>query len=192
MKFIKSNVGFIIGLTLLITIALIPEAKSLILKGLIKTDLYEPDFIRAEDNKQAAVPPAVFLSSTGERVDIADSRGKVIFLNFWAAWCPPCLAEMPDINKLAAQFKYERNVIFLMANVDGDLNASENFLKKKGYYLDAFIPVGKVPKQIFEGSLPTTVIISKSGEVVYKHEGIADYGSLETTEFIKRLIQEKR
>lgn len=188
MKYIKSNIGFIISMVVLAVIALNPEAKSFILKGLIKSGLYEPDFAPAKANSQSAVPSAIFRSASGQEIDIADPKGKVIFVNFWAKWCPPCLAEMPSINKLAEHFKGEDDLLFVMANVDGELQESEDFFKKNRYQFSTYIPAGIVPEKIFKGTLPTTVIISKNGELVYQHEGLADYDSKETKNFIRGLL----
>lgn len=190
MKYIKSNIGFIISMVLLAIIAFNPEAKSILLKGLIKSGLYEPDFVPPEAIGAATVPSALFRSANGEVIDIANSKGKVIFLNFWAEWCPPCIAEMPSIAALAEQFKGEKDFLFLMANVDGELESSEAYFAKKGYPLPAFIPAGTIPKDIFQGTLPTTIIINKKGEIIYQHEGIADYNTQETKDFIKRLLLE--
>ena len=190
MKYFKSNIGFIISMILLAIVAFNPDAKSFILKGLIKTGLYQPDFKRANTESKLIAPSTIFRSASGAQIDIADSKGKVIFLNFWAAWCPPCLAEMPSINNLAEHFKNEEGIIFLMANVDGELKSSEAFFKKNSLHLPAFIPAGIIPKEIFQGSLPTTIIINKDGEIVYQHEGIADYSSTETKDLIKRLLSE--
>ncbi len=190
MKHFKSNIGFIISMILLATVAFSPDAKSFILKGLIKTGLYQPDFKGAGIESKLIAPPAIFRSADGAQIDIAHSRGKVIFLNFWAEWCPPCLAEMPSINNLAAHFRNEEGIIFLMANADGELKSSEAFFKKNNFNLSAFIPAGILPKEIFQGSLPTTIIINKDGEIVYQHEGIADYSSEETKDLIKRLLSE--
>ena len=188
MKYIKSNIGFIISMVLLAIIAFNPEAKSFILKGLIKSGLYEPDFVPEKAKGERTVPTALFRSVNGELIDVANSKGKVIFLNFWAEWCPPCLAEMPSISNLAKHFKGEKDLLFLMANVDGELKTSTDYFTKNNYPLPAFIPAGTIPKNIFQGTLPTTIIINKNGDIVYQHDGIADYNTQETKDFIKRLL----
>lgn len=190
MKFIKSNIGFIIGMMVLAIIALNPEAKSFVLKGLIKSGLYEPDFVPAINTGQAAVPSAVFRSATGEQIDISDAKGKVIFVNFWAKWCPPCLAEMPSINKLSEHFKDEKDLLFVMVNVDGELQASDEYFQKNSYRFPAYAPTGILPDQIFKATLPTTVIINKDGEIAYLHGGLANYNSEKTRDFIQRLLME--
>ena len=190
MKYITSNIGFIISMVLLAVIALNPEAKSFILKGLIKSGLYEPDFVPAKAEGDRTAPSALFKSVNGELIDVANSKGKVIFLNFWAEWCPPCLAEMPSISNLAIHFKGEKDLLFLMANVDGELKASQDYFKKNNYPLPAFIPAETIPQNIFQGTLPTTIIINKNGDMVYQHNGIADYNTEETKGFIKQLLEE--
>lgn len=190
MNYLKSNIGFIIGMVLLAIIAFNPGAKSLILKGLIKSGLYEPDFVPAKAKGEGTAPSALFRSVNGELIDVAKSSGKVIFLNFWAEWCPPCIAEMPSISNLAKHFKDEKNLLFLMANVDGELKSSQDYFEKNKYQLPAFIPAGPIPKNIFQGTLPTTIIINKNGDIVYQRDGIADYNTQKTKDFIKRLLEE--
>ncbi len=56
------------------------------------------------------------VNSKGEKVNMEQFRGKVIFLNFWATWCPPCIAEMPGINNLYQEVKND-NVEFIMLSV---------------------------------------------------------------------------
>lgn len=193
MKFLKSNFIFILAIAFMATIAFVPKVKSLVLRQLIRTGFYEPDVshiklkaVKLEDKKPAQVaPPALFRSSSGETIDIGNSKGKVIFLNFWATWCPPCIAEMPTVNSLRAELK-GKPVQFILADIDNNLDRSEAFMKKNKLDLPVFEPASIIPEYIFRGNVPTTVIINKQGEVVFHHEGMADYN----TEGMRQLLAE--
>lgn len=195
-KYIKSNLGFIITLVFMAIVIFNPDAKALLMRGLVKTGLFAPDISNLETKpagEQKAEEPQVesvsFTSSDGKIIDLANLKGKVVFLNFWATWCPPCIAEMQSINSLYNKLKNNPNMIFVLADVDNNINRSEGFMKKNKYNLPVYAPSGYIPEQLFKGNLPTTVIINKKGEIVYNHEGMADYNSGEMERFLNNLLK---
>lgn len=182
-KYISNGI-FIAVLALLI---FVPSAKALLLQGLMRIGLFNPD-VKAE---QMATNPSLdlrFKDQKGNIVTLNELKGKVVFLNFWATWCPPCLAEMPSINKLYEQYKTNNNVIFIMLDADSDLAKSGTFMKTYNYTMPVYQMASNVPEQLFAGSLPTTVVFDKQGRLSFKHEGIADYSSKKFVDFIERLI----
>ncbi len=72
-------------------------------------------------NRPAHAPDVSFLGENGQTVTLSSLRGKVVFINFWATWCPPCKVEMPGINRLKKSFKGNDQIVFLMVDVDGNL-----------------------------------------------------------------------
>ncbi|HEY1006351.1 MAG TPA: TlpA disulfide reductase family protein [Sphingobacteriaceae bacterium] len=196
-KFSKSDIGFGVLLLFFLVVAFNPKVKGLVLRQLIRTGFYEPKIDHLKPKEVALTghpapqpaPSAAFRSSAGELVDIADSRGKVVFLNFWATWCPPCLAEMPSVNSLRSKFKNDPSVVFILADIDNNLKRSERFMKEHQYDLPVYEPAGSVPQSIFQGTVPTTVIINKQGEIVFFHEGMADYDSPEMEKFLTGLTR---
>src|SRR5690606_16804378 len=117
-------------------------------------------------------------------------KGKVIFLNFWATWCPPCIAEMPSVNALYNRFKDNKSVAFVLVDADGKMKSAQAFMEKHKHDLPVYIPAGQIPGQLFRGSLPTTLIINKKGEIVFGHEGMADYNSDQVVKFMNDLLNE--
>ncbi len=73
-----------------------------------------PHIAKAETN---AAPPFTVTDMNGQTVSLASLKGKPVFLNFWATWCPPCVGEMPDIQRMYA--KYGDKVHFVIVNIDG-------------------------------------------------------------------------
>ena len=194
-KSLKSNIGFIITLIFFAVIVISPDAKALLMRGMMKTGLFAPDVsnlqpkpagITTEPTRPTA-PPVTFISLGGETLDLASLKGKVVFINFWATWCPPCVAEMPSVNSLFSKMKNNDNVVFIMVDVDNKLKKSEAFMKRNKYDLPVYGPAAYLPEELFTGSLPTTVIINKKGEIVFKHEGMADYDSGEIQKFLNDL-----
>lgn len=134
-----------------------------------------------------AAPSVVFKDGSGTTIDVSKQKGKVLFINFWATWCPPCIQEMPSINKLKEQFN-QKDILFLMVDVDDNYKNSSKFMANNKYDLPVYTAVSAIPKEFLSGSIPTTVIIDKQGKVVGHHEGGADYMHPEIIKFLKDLI----
>lgn len=179
-----TNVVFFAALLLLL---LSTDAKSWVLKQLVSVGLYNA---RIEPTGDAAVAkPFRFTDDRGNNISTADLRGKVIFVNFWASWCPPCRAEMPALNNLYQQMKNEDNLVFLFLNEDENLSKAKEYLKKEKFDLPLFTAQSGIPPEIYSGTLPTTVIIDKEGRIVMKEEGMADYDNTAFVGQLKALLK---
>ena len=105
------------------------------------------------------------------RVALDDHRGKVIFLDFWASWCPPCLESLPQIERLRNSFP-EGEFQVVAVNVDGDPDKARKFLKRHPVsYPSASDPKGLLPKRYALQTMPTSFLIDRSGIVRYVHTG---------------------
>jgi thiol-disulfide isomerase/thioredoxin len=118
-----------------------------------------------------------FTTSGGETVRLADYRGDVIFVNVWASWCPPCVAEMPTIEKLHNNLQEHQNIRFLMLTVDEEPERAVRFMEGRGFSMPYHFPLSQLPHALRGSVLPTTWVISREGQVVYRREGIADYSN---------------
>jgi thiol-disulfide isomerase/thioredoxin len=174
------NLAFIGALVLLLFNS---DAKAWVLRQMMAVGLFN-----AELNKEAvaASKPMTFryLNADGSESSTADLEGKVVFINFWATWCPPCVAEMPSLNALYEKLKDDPGIVFLFINEDDDYSKAAAYLKAKGFSLPLVRRQGQVPKEIFSGTLPTTVVLNKKGQIVLTEEGLANYN---TTEFVNQL-----
>ena len=111
----------------------------------------------------------------GNAHNLSDWKGKPIFLNFWATWCPPCIAEMPDINKLYKFVKKE--VHFAIISVDKDREKAKKFAEQKGFDLPIYFIKNRLP-QVYESTkIPTTYVIDSQGQIVISQRGMAKYSS---------------
>ncbi|TXK45305.1 TlpA family protein disulfide reductase [Pontibacter qinzhouensis] len=125
----------------------------------------------------------------GTTINFASLRGKVVFLNIWATWCPPCVAEMPNIQRLYEKVGSDK-IAFVMLSVDkGGPEKVQKFIQKKGYTFPVYLPASQFPQELYSNSIPTTFIISPEGEIVAKQEGMAAYDTPEMREFLKSMVR---
>lgn len=188
-----SNISTVAMLVFIIAMLVNPDIKAYVIQGLMKVGLFQPsipseDITAKQVNLEDATPDAIFTDSNDQRVQLSNLRGKVVFINFWATWCPPCIAEMPSINNLYKKYKSNKNIVFLMVDADGDLKKSLNFMRKRDFDLPVYIPASAIPESLFETSLPTTVVLNKKGQAVFRHEGSADYQNASFIKFIDELL----
>lgn len=173
-----------------------PALKGAVLRGLAETGLFQPSIpgnggepapIQASAGAQETI---LFKSEEGELIDLSQQRGKVVFINFWATWCPPCIAEMPSIQELYTSFKDNDQVVFLMVDVDNKPERSVKFMEKGNYDLPVHTPASAIPPSFLGGAIPTTLVLNKKGEVVFKHEGMGNYAAPEFRSFLSKLAAE--
>jgi len=92
------------------------------------------------------------MDKDGNTRSLEDLKGKVIFMNLWATWCPPCIAEMPSIEKLYKEMGQE--VAFVMLSLDRNFETAKAFDKKKGYNLPIYAPASSLPAMYRQFLLP--------------------------------------
>jgi len=157
------------------------------LQGLVlKTGLRQPE-IPTEANALPTTNYQMTLATLdGQTVPLAEFKDKTVFLNFWATWCPPCIAEMPDIHELY-QHPDSKDVAFVMVSVDKDLDKLQSFLQRKGYTFPVYRLSGSIPTELYSQSVPTTLVIAPSGQLMMKHAGIASYNTKSFRDFLRRV-----
>lgn len=123
----------------------------------------------------------------GQRFNFESNRGKVMVVNLWATWCPPCVAELPSLAALHKDYK-DKIVFAFVAN---DKKAKvTSFLEKKGYQLPVYFEASTSPELLVSESIPATYIISKSGQLVVAEKGVADWNSESTRKLLDKLLLE--
>lgn len=123
----------------------------------------------------------------GNQVLFSSLNEKPVFLNFWATWCPPCVAELPGIIELYEKYKEEVNFV-LVSNESPEKVSS--FAKKHDFEEALFYQNTSLPANFSSQSIPTTFIISKGGLVVVSEKGAARWNSSRIEEVIKKLISD--
>jgi thiol-disulfide isomerase/thioredoxin len=178
------NIAFII---MALSLIFVPSAKAFVIKGLIEIGLYNPTIDDKKIDFKGDLATIRFKDVNGNEVSLADFKGKVIFLNFWATWCPPCLAEMPSINQFYEQFKGDKEVVFIMVDANSNFKKAQAYMDRKKYKLPVYAFASNIPKNIYKGSLPTTLVFDKKGRISFQGEGAANYSSKKFISFIEKL-----
>jgi thiol-disulfide isomerase/thioredoxin len=119
-------------------------------------------------------------------VPIENLKGKTVFINFWATWCPPCIAELPDLEDLYQNLKDDKEIIFLFINIDKDIAKASRFIQRKNLKIPIFRIASALPESLNFQSIPTTFVISKSGELIMKHDGMGQFNTDGFVTFLKR------
>ncbi len=149
----------------------------------LKTGVMSPSLM-AEKDQRAASYQIPLTDLEGKAVDISALKGKVIFLNFWATWCPPCIAEMPEIAGLYEDVASE-DIAFVMVSVDRDFEKLEKFVQKKEYKFPIYRLSGSLPSTYEASSIPTTYLISPSGKIIMEKTGMGSYNNEGFKEVLK-------
>ena len=183
----RKNIINVIFAGLLLTLLFVPSAKAMVLRGLMGIGFFKPDTNMAKEEAGIGLSGVLFKDASGRVVDLGALKGKVVFLNFWATWCPPCLAEMPSINKLYEQFKDDKSIVFIFVDADSDLPKARKFMEKRKYQLPVYAVGSEIPDQLFKGSLPTTVVLDKQGRISYNESGAANYSDNKFIAFMTKL-----
>ena len=182
----------------LIILLLLPSGRVWVQQGLMKIGLFKPKLETSEATNTPAEDEGTLLSDyagvafsddNGHVVSIHDLKGKVVFLNFWATWCPPCKAEMPSIQVLKDKFKDNDQVAFLLVEIEGEKEKARDFMLKGDMDLPIYYPESQIPGEWLGGAIPTTVILDKTGKIAARHEGMADYSRTEVSDFMLELTQ---
>jgi thiol-disulfide isomerase/thioredoxin len=129
-------------------------------------------------------------TSDSEVISLNDFRGDVVFVNVWASWCPPCVAEMPTIETLYENVSGEDNIRFILLSLDEKQQKAVDFMERKDLPMPYYFPTSGLPSAFRSEYLPTTYILSKKGQVIYKKEGIADYSSANFAQWMRELAAE--
>jgi len=137
------------------------------------------------------VAPDFTLQDTkGKTVTLSELRGKVVMVNFWATWCPPCIEEMPSMERLN-KFMAEENFVMLAINTEKDgRTVVPAFLKKTPYdFPILYDDQGTVQQQYGVYKFPESFIVGKDGTVVEKIIGPLDWSSPKTVAYLKSLAK---
>lgn len=164
-----------------------PAAKSYLIRGLMAVGFFKPDPAGYARHHEvfANLPDYRYKDSTGNIISLSGLKQKVVFVNYWATWCPPCLAEMPSINKLYEKLKNNPKIVFIMVDVDNDPARASIFLQKHSYNLPLYTSLNQLPDTLLGGTIPTTLIFGKDGSLKYKHSGAVDYSGDKFKEFLE-------
>ncbi len=111
--------------------------------------------------------PVIYGGDAGNRLRLADLRGSVVLLDFWASWCAPCRKQMPILDRIAQTYADE-NVMVVGINTDAEPRLALDFLRHRPVsYVSVFDEAGDVSAKYGVSKLPTLVLIDRTGKIVY-------------------------
>ena len=175
-------------------------ARGIVLWGLLVAGAALPAGAAGEDPFQAlslirpvrpaSAPDFIVPGLAGPALRLGDFKGQVLFLNFWATWCPPCKDEMPSMERLHRRFR-ERGFTMVAISIDANAPAVPPFVKHFGL---AF-PIGLDPKMEVATryglrALPTTVLIDRDGRMVAYAFGPRDWDGAAAHALIEGLLKQ--
>lgn len=137
-----------------------------------------------------AAPDFTLKSSTGENVRLAEQRGQVVMLNFWASWCGPCRQEMPLLDGISKKYG-KMGFVLYGVNVEEDNTAAKKMLKDLGVSFPVLFDTESKLSGLYNvEAMPTSVIIDKKGNIRYIDRGYKAGDENKYKEQIMELIRE--
>jgi len=119
--------------------------------------------------------------------DFHEAKGEVVLVNFWATWCPPCVAEMPSLQEVYNDYGDKVHFMFVAEDEKEKVSA---FLIKKGYDLPIYYSITNPPSLLTSTTIPATYIIDKKGNIVVSETGVANWNSDKTRRLLDELLSE--
>jgi peroxiredoxin len=135
-------------------------------------------------------PDFTFPGLDGKMVSLSDYKGKVVLVNIWATWCPPCVKEMPSMEKLYRKFKGENFEILAVSLDEPGPKAVAPFMEKTRLTFPALIDSKGAIKPVYRiTGIPESFIIDKQGLLIKKIVGPIDWAAPQVFRFFNSLIQ---
>ena len=124
----------------------------------------------------------------GADVDVSDFRGRVVFLNFWATWCPTCVTEMPSMEKLHRKLM-DKDFAVVSISIQDSAAAVKRFFEQNKLSFTALLDsTGKTVPGFGIREIPTTLILDKAGRIIGRVIGPREWDSRESIAMFDRLI----
>lgn len=173
----STDIFFLVFIVMMFT----TDGRVMIQRIILKTGIFG-DF-NANESRQLSDASLQwqFEDENGQPAQLADFKGQMVFLNYWATWCPPCNAEMPSIIELME--KADGKVKFVFLTHEGRERV-EKHLTRKEWNLPVYYYQFAPPEQIASPSLPTTFIIDRDGKMIYQSKGMRDWSDDEALELL--------
>lgn len=137
-----------------------------------------------------ALPELRFADAEGGDVTLADFRGRLVLLNLWATWCPPCIRELPSLDRLQARFGGPDFTVLALSQDRAGLDDVGPFWERAGLtHLDIYLDRAMAAGRALEArGLPTTLLIDRDGRELARLEGPAEWDAPEAMAYFAALI----
>jgi peroxiredoxin len=126
----------------------------------------------------------------GGSVNLADLRGKVVMVHFWATWCPPCVEEIPTLDRLYRSLSGKDLLILAVSEDEGGAGALESFIKQNRLSIPVLLDSGSnVARSYGTYKLPETYIVDRQGVVRYKAIGPRDWTDPANIQILRNIVE---
>jgi len=185
-KFIKKNWQNVLWGTLIVLL-FIPQTGFPIKVFFNRLLSFSPSEVTEDNRASLSTYNWSLYDLNANGVNFDSAKGKVTVVNSWATWCPPCVAEMPSLQRLYDAYG-DRVAFYFVSNETPE--KLHRFMNKKGYDFPVYISKGMAPENLSSNSLPTTYVISKQGKILIEKTGAADWDTESTKKLLDRLLAE--
>ncbi len=186
---IKASTFYNIIFFAILTLLIIPQTRKPIqvtLHKAISSFSPSPSVIKTKNRAVIETYNWSLKSLDGNLFNFNTTKNKVVLVNFWATWCPPCIAEMPSMQKLYNDYKDHIEFVFVS---NENTNVIQKFLQRKGYTFTAYNSISKPPKPFQVASIPKTYLLNKTGHIIVDKTGASNWNSDKIRALIDDLIQ---
>ncbi|CAM1333290.1 TlpA family protein disulfide reductase [Tenacibaculum aestuariivivum] len=181
MRFTKKNITNIIFITIILLL-LYPPTKVYF----IRLISFSPAIIKTEKSVKLKHYNWNLKGLNTSDINFNSTKNNVVFISFWATWCPPCIAEMPSIQKLYNDYKNQ--VTFILVTNE-NWNTVDKYYTKNQYNLPTYTNSSNPPHELKATSIPATYIINKQGNIVTAKKGAANWNSTKVRALLDQLIK---
>lgn len=183
MNFLKKNAFTLLLTGFLLALLLLPDFRAFVVRQI----LMKPTLEKVE-NEVTLTDEEMQLPLKGVNVanaNLSDFKNKVIFLNFWGSWCPPCRAEFPSIQKLYESQK--TSTVFVLVAMQDQEEDVKKFLQQNHFSTPVYFAQGPLSEKLLPKSFPTTLIIGQDGRILQKEEAAKDWNAPEVHRFLNQI-----
>ena len=183
MKFLKNNILYLILIVAMAVVAFVPGVKGFLKDTFFPVAALE-NAVTVDEHDYDVMLKGINTPST----NLKNFRGqKLLFLNFWGTWCPPCRKEWPTIQKLYDSKKDKMDfVLIAMQDKEEDV---VKFLKENNYTVPVYIAQSPINEKILPKVFPTTFVLGKDGRILLKEDAYRDWNASSVHEFLDNLTQ---
>ena len=174
---------------IIVAAILVAAVSAFVYLTFVSNDSLDADVASATPEKSIA-PDFTLTDMEGKSVSLSDFRGKVVLLNFWATWCPPCRAEMPSMERLYSEMR-DKDFVLLAVNVEENgQNAVSSFVEDIPVSFPILFDSAQKISSIYRVSgIPQTYIIDKEGQIIQQVTGGVAWDSPEVRKYFSSLVE---
>ena len=146
------------------------------------------EFSRGASRSRFPAPEFALQSLDGRTLHLSDYRGKIVFLNLWATWCPPCREEMPSMERLHRRFE-PQGLVMLAVSEDSDVTQVRPFVNEMKLTFPILLdPQGRLGPKLGVTGYPETFVIDRNGQVIHHFIGPEDWDSRQSLDYFGSLL----